>query len=439
VELSSQPQQIPAHTAEGPDGSTRAREKTLTLAITKPAPITLRGMPINLNVYDGSATITNKYFRRFPMPDFEKIYLPDSVSSFSNADPIGTKELLIDDNRSAVARQPYMTIDGTDFYFSVKGIGSTTNPFSRQLLKKEEICSLLKNGPTKKRVTNAEEKEMKFPRYLTGELWSRGCPYGSQGLEFASIAMKATEMSDSSTTSIHGFRIAPLVKIVKLPEALQEEVTQVYWYRRFKQTMVQETRLIPSNIRIYFQSDWTIGNNTGELFDFFRIDENDKAMSFLKNFVKSGIAILTLFVRSMSDNGNGTYSGLDFYDVWLDKDAVLAPDGTIFWADLEGLQAITIGGRDRADLEFNIEEKMEHQIYRSLYEFIYAYEQIERERVRRFGNNTERKTQFEYLLKDALKDDEVVGLHRSRDSLELVIGNILGEEKLTKTFTILDW
>src|SRR5207249_9590954 len=88
-------------------------------------------------------------------------------------------------------------------------------------------------------------------------------------------------------------------------------------------------------------------------------------------------------LRSMNDNGNGTYSGLDFYDVWLDKDAVLAPDGTIFWVDLEGLQAITIGGMDRDDLEFNIEEKMEHQIYRSLYEFMYAYEQIERERVRR--------------------------------------------------------
>ena len=439
MELSFQPQQIRAHTVEGPDGSIQAQEKALTIAITKPAPIILRGMPINLNVYDGAATITNKYFKRFPMPDFERIYLPDSVRSFSDVDPIGTKELLIDDNRSAVGRQPYMTIDGTDFYFSVKGIGSTTSPFSRQLLKKEEICSLLKSGPTRERITNAKEKEMKFPRYLTGELWSRGCPYGSQGLEFASIAMKATEMSDSSTTSIHGFRIAPLVKIVKLPEALQKEVTQVYWYRRFRQAMVQETRLIPSNIRIYFHSDWTIGDDTGELFDFFRIDNNDKAMDFLKNFVKSGIAILTLFVRSMSDNGNGTYSGLDFYDVWLDKDAVLAPDGTIFWADLEGLQAITIGGRDRADLEFNIEEKMEHQIYRTLYEFMYAYEQIERERVKRFGRATERKTQFEYLLKDALKDDDVVDLYRSQDSLELVIGNILGEDKLTKRFTILDW
>ena len=412
----------------------------MTTSTNRPVPIELRGMPIELNVYEGAGTTTNKYFRSFKMPEFEKVYLPESVRPFTEADPIGTREFLIDDNRSAVSREPYLTIDGTDFYFSVKGIGSTTSPFSRQLFKKEEICSLLtKNGGVKDRVMNLKEKEMKFPRYLTGELWSRVCPYGSQGLEFASIAMKAAEMSDAGTTSIHGFRIAPLVKIVRLPKALQEEVTQVYWYRRFKQEMVQEARLIPSNVRIYFHSDWTIGDDTGELFDFFHIDNNNRAMDFLRNFVGSGIAILTLFVRSMRRNDTGTYTGLDFYDVWLDKDAVLAPDGTIFWADLEGLQDITIGGRDRADLEFNIEESMEHQIYRSLYEFMYAYEQIERERIKRFGHATDRKIQFEYLLRDALRDDEVVDLHRSPDSLELVIGNVLGEEKLTRRFTILDW
>ena len=412
----------------------------MTTSTNRPVPIELRGMPIELNVYEGAGTTTNKYFRSFKMPEFEKVYLPESVRPFTEADPIGTREFLIDDNRSAVSREPYLTIDGTDFYFSVKGIGSTTSPFSRQLFKKEEICSLLtKNGGVKDRVMNLKEKEMKFPRYLTGELWSRGCPYGSQGLEFASIAMKAAEMSDAGTTSIHGFRIAPLVKIVRLPKALQEEVTQVYWYRRFKQEMVQEARLIPSNVRIYFHSDWTIGDDTGELFDFFHIDNNNRAMDFLRNFVGSGIAILTLFVRSMRRNDTGTYTGLAFYDVWLDKDAVVAPDGTIFWADLEGLQDITIGGRDRADLEFNIEESMEHQIYRSLYEFMYAYEQIERERIKRFGHATDRKIQFEYLLRDALRDDEVVDLHRSPDSLELVIGNVLGEEKLTRRFTILDW
>jgi hypothetical protein len=409
----------------------------MTIALTKPEPIKLRGMPINLDVYESAGTITSKYFKSFRMSEFKKIYLPETVRAFANATPVGTKELLIDDNRSAMSRDPCVTIDGTDFYFSVKGIGSTTSPFSRQLFTKGEISSLLKNSALRERIM--AEKGTKFPRYLTGELWSRGCPYGSQGLEFASIAMKAAEMSDSSTTSINGFRIAPIVKIVKLPKALQDQITQVYWYRKFKHEMVQETRLLPSNIRIYFHSDWTIGDDTGELFDFFRIESNEKAMDFLRNFLKSGIAILTLFVRSMSANDNGTYSGLDFYDVWLDKDAVLAPDGTIFWADLEGLQAITIGGRDRAELEFNIEENMEHQIYRSLYEFMYAYEQIERERIKRFGHETDRKIQFEYLLRDALRNDEVVSLHRSADSLELEIGNILGEEKLSKKFTILDW
>ena len=411
----------------------------MTQTVSKRTPTTLRGVPITLNMYEGAGSITNKYYANFEMPEFDKIYLPDSVKPFTEAEPVGIRELLIDDNRSAVAKEPCLGIDGTDFYFSVKGIGSTTSPFSRQLFTKEEVCSLLRSGTTKERIVAAKEKEMRFPRYLTGELWSRGCPYGSQGLEFASIAMKAAEMSDSSTTSIHGFRIAPLVKIVKLPEAFQKEVTQVYWYRRFRQRMVQETRLLPSNVRIYFHSDWTIGDDTGELFDFFHIDSNDRAMEFLRNFVKSGIAILTLFVRSMTNNGNGTYTGLDFYDVWLDKDAVLAQDGTIFWADLEGLQALTIGGQDRRDVEFNIEEKMEHQIYRSLYEFMYAYEQIERERVKRFGHITDRKVQFGYLLREALKEDEVVDIHRTGDGLELVIGNILEEASLTKNFAILDW
>ena len=403
------------------------------------SPIELRGVPIELEVYEGAGTTTNRYFQGFSMPELEKVYLPESVRPFAAVGPVGSRRFLIDDNRSAIGREPYMTIDGTDFYFSVKGIGSTTSPFSRQLFTREEVCGLLKKGGVRERIAALREKEARFPRYLTGELWSRGCPYGSQGLEFASIAMKAAEMSDASTTSIHGFRIAPLVKIVKLPRALQEEVTRVYWYRRFKQEMVQEARLMPSNVRIYFHSDWTVGDDTGELFDFFRIGSNDEAMGFLENFVRSGVAVLTLFVRSMRCNDDGTYTGLDFYDVWLDKDAVLAPDGTIFWADLEGLQAITIGGRDSADLEFNIEENMEHQIYRSLYEFMYAYEQIERERVKRFGHRTDRKTQFEYLLRDGLRDDDVVDLRRGPDSLELVIGNVLGEERLTREFTILDW
>jgi len=175
-----------------------------------------------------------------------------------------------------------------------------------------------------------------------------------------------------------------------------------------------------------------VGGNIGSIFDLFGIDGNDKALEFLKNFVRSGIAFLTLFTRSIKSNNDGTFSGLDFYDVWLDKDAVLSPDGTIYFVDLEGLEWITVREKD-------VREKIDDQIFRSLYEFMFAYEQIERERSARFGNRTDRKLQLEYLLREALKDDEVIDIVREGDRLELIVGNILEEQNLIGKFPIINW
>jgi hypothetical protein len=387
----------------------------------------MKGLPLSLNAYEPPEILTNKHFQEFKMPEFERIYLPESMGPFTDLSPLGTKEFIIDDNRGAVSTSPSLKMDSTDFHLSVKGVGSTTNPFSHQLLGKAEICNLLKDARLKNRIVNSEGRA---PRYLTGELWLRGSPYGGQGLQHATTSMKVSEMAD--LTSIHGFRIAPLVKTVFLPQGLENEVKKIYWYRRFGGRMVQEARLVPSNVRIYFHSGSTVGGNVSSIFDLFGVGDNDRALEFLENFVKSGIAFLTLFTRSMKSNEDGTYSGLDFYDVWLDKDAVLAPDGTVYFVDLEGLEWITVKEKD-------VEEKIDDQIYRSLYEFMYAYEQIERERSARFGDMADRKTQFEYLLREALKDDEVVDLAREGESLELVVGNILGEQGLTEKFPIIDW
>jgi hypothetical protein len=387
----------------------------------------IKGLPLSLDTFEASDVRTNKHFQEFKMSEFEKIYLPGSMRPFTDLNSQATKEFIVDDNRGAVCASPSLTMDGTDFYLSIKGVGSTTCPFSHQTLGKGEVCKLLKDPQLRERIVDSKESA---PRYITGELWLRGSPYGGQGLQHATSSMKISEIAD--LTSIHGFRIAPVVKIVPLPESLENEIKKIYWYRRFAGRIVQETRLVPSNIRIYFHSGSTIGGNIGAVFDLFEIDENQKALDFLENFVKSGIAFLTLFTRSIAHNEDGTFSGLDFYDVWLDKDAVLAPDGTIYFVDLEGLEWITIG-REK------VQEKIDDQIYRSLYEFIYAYEQIERERARRFGEMADRKTQFEHLLRNALKDDEIVDLARPGQSLELVIGNILGEESLTGRFPIVDW
>ncbi len=387
----------------------------------------IKGLPLTLDVYDAPEVQTNKHFQEFKMPDFEKLYLPESLRPFTSLSPNGRKEFVVDDNRGAVATSPALQVDGTDYYLSVKGVGSTTSPFSQQLFGKREVCSQLGDTGLRDRIMSYESGA---PRYITGELWLRGSPYGGQGLQHASTSMRVSEMAD--LTSIHGFQVAPVVKIVYLPIDLEAEVKKLFWYRRFAGRMVQETRLVPSNVRIYFHSGTTVGGSVSGVFDLFGIDSNEKAIAFLVNFVRSGIAFLTLFTRSIVRNDNGSFSGLDFYDVWLDKDAVLAPDGTIFFVDLEGLEWITIG-------EERVREKIDDQIYRSLYEFVYAYEQIEHERAARFGSLADRKVQFEYLLREALIDDEVVRLERTGDSLRLVVGNILREQNITATFPIIDW
>lgn len=387
----------------------------------------LKGQPLDLDACETSEVLTNKHFQDFEMDEFERVYLPECMRPFVDLIPAGTKAFIADDNRGAVSALPCLELDGTDFYLSVKGIGSTTNPFSQQHLGKAEICSLLKSAGLIDRILNSEEKA---PRYITGELWLRGSPYGGQGLEHATTSMRVSEMA--AITSIHGFRIAPTVKITFLPEDLERKIKEIYWYRKFPGRIVQETRLVPSNVRIYFHSGSTIGSNISEIYKLFEIDVNEKALEFMKNFVKSGISFLTLFTRSMRSDEDGTFSGLDFYDVWLDKDAVLAPDGTIYFVDLEGLEWINVTAK-------KVHEKIDDQIYRSLYEFMYAYEQIERERSRRFGSQIERKAQFEYLLKEALKDDDVVQVAHEGDRLKLVLGNILGEKRLMKDFSIIDW
>ena len=404
-----------------------SKPKIVPTTTTKNGVLKLKGLPINLNMYGAAEVLTNKHFQGFNMPDFEKVYLSESMAPLTDGPSLGMKEFLVDENRGDVSNEPALALDGTEFYLSVKGIGSTTNPFSHQLFGPSEMSNLLKDSALKAKIENTD---WMAPRYITGELCLRGSPYGGQGLQHAIVSMKVSEMAD--LTSIHGFRIAPLVKIVFLPENIENSIKQLYWYRKFRGRIVQETRLVPSNIRIYFHSGSTIGGNIGSIFDLFGIDTDEKALGFLENFVKSGIAYLTLFVRTITKNQDGTYSGLDFYDVWLDKDAVLAPDGTIYFVDLEGLEWITIPKN-------RVQEKIHDQIYRSLYEFMYAYEQIERERSKRFGNTPDRKIQFEYLLKQALADDEAVRLKREGESLELVIGNILGDESIVEKFPIIDW
>ncbi len=387
----------------------------------------LPGTPLWLDAYPAE-TITNRQFAEHPLPGWDRLFLPPSLAGLMDRPSVGRLEFIEDDNRGAILPEPAVTLDGTAFYLSVKGVGSTVLPFAMDRLDRDAVRPLVRSESTRARLGSAAPGASE--RMITGELWLRGSPYGGQGLLHAQSALAVSERAE--LTNLAGFRIAPLVKIARFPPALEEDLRSISWYRRYRGPFVQELRLVPSNVRIYFHGRTTVGESTRWVFERFGIDSNARAVAFEVRFVASALAMLTLFARTLaSDARPGRYRGLDFHDVWLDKDAVLAPDGTAYFVDLEGIDEVVVE-RD------GVREKLEDQVYRSLYEFMFAFEQIESERRRRFAALGDRRAHFATIVREALRDDPYARPTETPDGLALLIRNRLSEEPLNTVFPLVD-
>jgi hypothetical protein len=387
----------------------------------------LTGMPLALLGYPAE-TIPNRQFVGSDLGALDRVYLPEALASLMPDPPVEIREFVEDDNRSAIVPDPIATLDGKTMYLSVKGVGSGVDPYSWRPLDRAYAAELSDDPEVRARLQGNPPDPR--DRFLTGELWLRGSPYGGQGLEHARTALRVSERARG--TDLAGFRIAPVVKVALLPPALEEQLRSIHWYRKFPGRMAQELRLVPSNVRVFFHGKNTIGSNVRHIFEQFQVDTNVRALTFEANFVRSAVAMLTLFARTLAfDADRGRYRGLDYADVWLDKDAVLAPDGTAFFVDLEGIEEVLV---ERS----GVREKVEDQVYRTLYEMMFAYEQIEDERTRRFGPAGTRKRHFAGVLRRALADDRYVRLVDEGGHLELSIRNPLGEESLYSRFRLVD-
>jgi hypothetical protein len=394
---------------------------------TRTASWRLAGMPLELSAYPGSC-LTNSRFQKFDLARLERFYLPRALTDLVDEPPLETLTFIEDDNRGAILPESVATLDGTEFYLSVKGVGSTIDPYSWRPLDRSYAAELSDDPAVRERLRRHPATDS--DRAITGEVWLRGSPYGGQGLDHAATALKVSERAD--LTSVAGFLIAPVVKVCRLPETLQDQLRSIHWYRKYRGPFVQELRLVPSNVRIYFHGRSTVGQNVRHIFDLFSIDSSPRALQFETNFVRSTVAMLTLFARTLTfDATRGKYVGLDFDDVWLDKDAVLAPTGAAYFVDLEGIV-------EQAFDKDMIREKIEDQVHRSLYELTFAYEQIEGERRRRFETGGSRKGHFEGVLREALKDDPFVQVRADSGNVDLFIQNACEEESFYTTFRAID-
>ena len=389
------------------------------------------GLPLTLAAYPARTT-TNSRFRGFDLTALDRIHLPPALTGFLDQSSLSVATFLEDDNRGAVSPEPVATLDGVEFHLSIKGVGSTTDPFASRPLDRATVSSLTEDDDVRRRLAHPRIPPIdgEPERIITGERWLRGSPYGGQGLEHATIALRVAEQAD--LTSLRGFLIAPVVKIAHFPAELEERLRTLHWYRRFSGPIVQELRLVPSNVRIYFHARNTIGSDVRYIFDRFGLRTNEEALRFEVAFLRSTVALLTLYARTLRyDSVTQRYFGLDFHDVWLDKDAVLAPNGSVYFVDLEGIEE---EGVDRP----RVSEKLEDQVYRSLYELLFAYEQLDQERIRRFGAGGSRKAHLTTLLTEALVEDPFVRPRRSATGLELEIRNALGDEGLYTPFPLVD-
>jgi hypothetical protein len=385
----------------------------------------LGGTPLTLAAYRADSR-TNGNFAAADLASLDVVYLPPALADWIDAEPLRTEEFIEDDNRGAIRPEAVATLDGLPFYLSVKGIGSTADPYSGRDLDQAYAAELTRGGIDAPRRSAGAS----VPRLITGELWLRGSPYGGQGWEHASVALALSERAN--LTSLNGFRLAPVVKVTFLPAELEERLRRIHWYRTYPGRFVQELRLVPSNIRVFFHSRNTLANDIRRVFELFEIDTGAKAHRFETNFLQSGFATLTLFARTLrQDAARGRYAGLEYHDVWIDKDAVLAPDGGLYFVDLEGILEVDVG-RD------GVREKIEDQVYRSLYEMMFAYEQIDQERQRRFGAAGGRKHRFRELVRESLRDDPFLRLTDGARGLELQIRNACNEEDLYVRFGLVD-
>ena len=391
----------------------------------------LAGMPVTLAAYP-SRTTTNPQFAGAELGRLDRLYLPAALTGLLDEPPAEVSIFLEDDNRGAVSPEPVATLDGLPFHLSIKGIGSAVDPFSSEPLDARAAMKLTDDENVRARLARppVPRPEGEPDRIITGERWLRGSPYGGQGLEHATIALAVSERAE--LTSIKGFRIAPVLKIAHFPPQLEERLRTLHWYRRFPGGMAQEIRLVPSNVRVYFHARSTIGQDIRQVFDRFGVSTHPEAIRFETAFVRTALAMLTLFARTLAPGrSQGRYKGLDFHDVWLDKDAVIAPDGSVYFVDLEGIEDVEV---DRE----SVAEKIEDQIYRSLYEFLFGYEQIEQERVRRFGEGRARKAHFEAVVTEALAEDPYLRVHSGPSALELEVRNPLGDAGLYTRFPLVD-
>jgi len=385
--------------------------------------------PLDLvHVGDDLVTVGNPAFRQVWEEGLAGAYLPRIVWELAGR-PAGSNVAGIrDDNRSAILPECRTVIDGREYVANVKGCGARYDAFQPRRLSVGILREICHDPAVRERLQSSEGD---VPSFLTGERWWGDAPYGGQATDNALISLLASLRADRD--QIAGFYICPVVAVVQLPPRVADVASRFFWMRRYDGPYWQEVRLMPSNVRLYFHSPVTLGVDPARVLSLFRLDSLEACGTFLENLLRSAVAATTLLARTLRfDTERRRYSGLDFFEVYLDKDSVVAADGTLQFADLEGVEAFYGESVDA------VKERMHSQFYQNVYEASYAVEMVAREVWRTLGiaaSAAEREAWVLERLEHALRSDPYVRPVRRGDGMDLHVEPAVDPERTAVDLT----
>jgi hypothetical protein len=254
----------------------------------------------------------------------------------------GTLVAIPDGNRSVILPDARAVHAGREWMLSVKGAGASTPAYDTFPIDVPE------------------------PRVIAGESWMGDAPYGGQGEHGALDALALSALVDDRST-LSGACVCPVIAVVEVPEASIRR--DCFWYRRHRGAFLQEHRLVPSDVRLFHGSDGALGRDPERALRGLGVTDVEGLDAFADRYLATGVAALTLWARTARDH-EGVLEGLDYDDAWLDKDSLLAADGSLFLVDLESIEWTPVTGRVSAH------ERIRRQIDRNYYELVYGLDAL---------------------------------------------------------------
>jgi len=242
----------------------------------------------------------------------------------------GKYSAIMVENRNAIIPSLSTNINDTTYYLCAKGCGAYEDMFYGGELTPSRIKLACRNP---KYLPKIESLKTGLG-FIMGETWMGESPYGAMGEENAVNELEISQLAEFN--SIKGAHICPVIGITTFAPEIEKAARDFFWFREHPETFYQVLRLMPSNVRLYFESNDLI-SEPAYIFSLFGLNSEKEIEQFELNFIKSGAALLTLYSRTVKQEADKV-SGLVYRDVWFDKDCVVAPDGTIHFADLEGLR-----------------------------------------------------------------------------------------------------